>query len=99
MESKLSCRYFNSYSGVKLPLNLVNELDGSNLKNRITYFRGYYDTLDRLKILEKVVYGEIEFTHHYEYSVDNVLEKAILTNDHELPRTMVFDSEGQPVEA
>ena len=99
VETELNCRYFISYTGVKLPLQLVNELDAGGLDNRITYFKAYYDDHDRLKIIEKIVYGEIEFIHHYEYGQDDALHKAILLEGDELPRTMVFDSQGQAIES
>lgn len=98
MESSLRCRCFTSYTGIKLPLKLVNELDDEELDRRITYFKGYFDAQDRLKILEKVVYGEIEFSHHYEYADNDVISKAILIEDDELPRTLVFDADGHPLE-
>lgn len=99
METGLSCRYFISYTGVKLPLQLVNELDADRLENRITYFKAYYDGQGRVKIIEKLVYGEIEFVHHYEYDQDDALQKAILLEGEELPRTMVFDKQGQSLES
>ncbi len=99
MESESNCRYFISYTGIKLPLLLVNELDSDGLDNRITYFKAYYDDHDRVKIIEKVVYGEIEFIHHYEYNQQGVLEKAILLEGDEMPRTLVFDSQGCASEA
>ena len=98
MAQELIYRYFISYTGVKLPLQLVNELDQGQLDNRITYFKAYYDDHNRLKVIEKVVYGEIEFSHHYEYGQDGKLEKAILHEGDELPRTLVFNSQGQAME-
>lgn len=99
VEPKLHCRYFISYSGVQLPLNLVNELDEEGLQNRITYFRAFYDDEDYLKILEKVVYGEIEFIHHYEYHANGAISKAILIEDEdELPRILNFDRDGNAME-
>ena len=98
MEAQLQCRCFTSYTGIKLPLKLVNELDNESLDRRITYFKGYFDEQDRLKILEKVVYGEIEFSHHYEYADNDVLSKAILIEEDALPRTLVFDADGHPLE-
>jgi hypothetical protein len=68
------------------------------LENRITYFAGYYDEKGRLKMLEKVVYGEIEFSHHYEYNQDDRLEKAVMIEDDEIPRTLIFDSQGRITE-
>lgn len=98
MEPQLQCRCYTSYTGIKLPLKLVNELDDESLDKRITYFKGYFDEQDRLKILEKVVYGEIEFSHHYEYADNDMISKAILIEDDELPRTLIFDENGYPVE-
>ncbi len=34
------CRYFLTYTGVKLPLTLLNELQPGQLENRNTFFRG-----------------------------------------------------------
>lgn len=91
---KLNCRYFVSYTGIQLPLKLVNELDAESLQNRITYFRAFYDENDYLKILEKVVYGEIELIHHYEYHPDGTLSKAILIEEGDgLPRTLNFENQ------
>lgn len=98
-KQELHCRYFTTYSGIELPLKLLNELDDESLNKRITYFSGYFDDTGNLKILEKIVYGEVEFSHHYEYDNNNVIKKAILVEDEELPRTMVFDTHGQAVEA
>ena len=98
-KQELQCRYFTSYTGVQLPLKLVNELDAEGVDKRITYFIGYYDEDERLKIIEKFVYGEIEFSHHYEYNEDDELVKAILIEDDELPRTLVFDKQGMALEA
>lgn len=42
-ETTLASRYFTSYSGVKLPLKLVGELDEADMRNRNTFFRGHFD--------------------------------------------------------
>jgi hypothetical protein len=62
METKqpLDCRYFVSYSGVNLPLNLITPVEADGLEQRITYFRGYYDAQGQLVAVEKVVYGEVD---------------------------------------
>nr|WP_225587857.1 DUF6156 family protein [Methylomonas fluvii] len=74
-------RYFISYSGVKLPLKLVNELeDASHLENRNTYFRGRYDAEQRLMLLEKLVYGEVELRHVYTYHANGMLAAAEITD-------------------
>jgi hypothetical protein len=70
------CRYFLTYSGVKLPFNLLNELESSQIENRITFFRGYFDEQGRLAGLQKMVYGEIEMEHRYAYHASGVLNRA-----------------------
>lgn len=95
-----TCRFFVSYSGVKLPLNLLNELDEANLKNRNTFFRGYYDEEGRLALCEKVVYGEIEMSHHYEYHASGTLKQAeITTMDEEEATVLRFNESGELVVA
>jgi len=93
MASKQShlCRYFVSYSGVKLPLKLITPLDAEHVDKRITYFRGYYNELEQLLRVEKVVYGEIEFEHHYDYHPDGRLKSAELREEDEAPRVLHFD--------
>lgn len=88
---ELDCRHFASYTGVRLPLKLITPLDGDELERRITFFRGWFDASDRLVTIEKVVYGEIEFTHHYAYHDDGRIRRAELCQDDEEPRVMAFD--------
>ena len=90
-EPSLQCRHFASYTGVSMPLQLITPLDGKDLERRITYFRGYYDSDERLVTIEKVVYGEIEFTHHYVYHDDGRIRTAELCQEDEEPRLMTFD--------
>lgn len=95
-KTDLKTRYFISYSGVTLPLNLVNELQ-DGLAQRITYFIGYYDN-ELLRKVEKNVYGEIEFTHDYSYDESGKINKAVITEEDEEPRTLIFDQQGQASE-
>lgn len=99
MESNLNIRYFTSYAGIKLPLKLVNELDDASLERRITYFKAYYDDKGLYVKLEKVVYSEIEFTHQYEYHPDGSLSKVVMIEGDERPRILIFDQQGNAVEA
>lgn len=93
----LVSRYFISYSGVKLPLKLVNEIDEGGLDNRNTFFKGYYDERNRLVRCEKLVYGETELLHSYEYDENDVLRQAEITDaDGELT-LLTFDEQGQPI--
>ncbi|MGO9546368.1 MAG: DUF6156 family protein [Rhodomicrobium sp.] len=74
-------RYFITYSGVKLPLRLVSPLQAEELDNRNTYFRAGYDDQDRLITVEKLVYGEVELVHRYEYRPDGSLKAARINLD------------------
>lgn len=86
----LQCRHFVSYSGVKLPLKLITPLDGESVDKRITYFRGYYNEQEQLVVVEKVVYGEIEFEHRYRYYPDGRLQLAELREPDEKLRVLEF---------
>lgn len=90
-DHNLECRHYVSYTGVALPLQLISPLQGEDVDKRITYFRGYYDGQSRLVAVEKVVYGEIEFEHHYTYHDDGRLKSAELREPDEEPRLMQFD--------
>jgi hypothetical protein len=89
-ESSLICRPFVSYSGIKLPLKLVNELTEAGLNNRNTFYRGYFDAQDRLLICQKIVYGEVESEHRYRYDDNGVLKHALIIEDDE-ERELDFD--------
>jgi hypothetical protein len=86
-------RYFVSYSGVKLPLNLVTPLDAAALNNRNTFFRGWFDA-ERLMGCEKITYGEVELAHRYEYHNNGQLKQAVITNTDEEVTVMTFDEQG-----
>ncbi len=91
-------RYFVSYSGVKLPLKLVNELaDSSDLENRNTFFRGFYDAEQRLVRCEKRVYGELELLHCYQYHDNGALSQAEITDADGEITVLNFDSGGNPI--
>jgi YD repeat-containing protein len=94
-----NCRYFTTYTGVKMPLRLVSELTAADLDNRNTYFRGLFDAAERVTCIEKVVYGEIELRHVYQYDADGRLATAEVTDaDGEVTR-LVFDEAGNAQEA
>ena len=69
-------RYFLTYSGLRLPLNLVGPLEANAIANRNTYFRATYDSDGRLACCEKLVYGEVELRHDYAYDADGALTRA-----------------------
>ncbi len=76
IEKNWNCRYFLATSGVKLPLKLVNEIDPGALSNRNTYLRAHYDAEGNLRRFEKMVYGEVELTHIYDYDEGGHLRRA-----------------------
>ena len=89
------CRYFLTYSGVKLPLKLLTELEPGQLENRNTYFRGHFDDGDRLIGLQKLVYGEVEMEHRYTYHPGGALRSVEIVDAEGDLNTMEFDENGQ----
>lgn len=85
-------RYFTSYSGVKLPLNLVNPLEADAIANRNTYFCGYYDEEGNMLACEKRVYGEVEFCHIYEYDSSGNLKAAVISMADDEPQRLEFSA-------
>jgi hypothetical protein len=76
MSEVMDYRYFLTYSGVRMPLNLVGPLEAGELENRNTYFRVTYDAAGRIATCEKLVYGEVELAHTYDYREDGSLRHA-----------------------
>lgn len=90
-EAYRDCRFFASYSGVKLPFNLVNPIAPEALPNRNTFIRAYFDGAGRLMSFDKIVYGEIELSHRYSYQADGALRVAEITMLDEEPIVLRFD--------
>jgi hypothetical protein len=65
-------------------------LEPGQIENRNTYFRGYFDEKERLTGIQKVVYGEIELQHRYEYRDDTLHSAEITDADGEVTR-LSFD--------
>ena len=78
-EAQQECRFFVSYTGVKLPFNLVNTIAAEALSNRNTFIRAYFDKAGKLTGFDKVVYGEVELAHRYEYHGNCALSRAEIT--------------------
>lgn len=91
------CRFFASYSGVKLPLNLVNAIEADALSNRNTFIRAYYDGMGTLIGFDKIVYGEVEFAHRYAYHDSGVLSRAQIIMLDEAPVMLRFDHAGRQI--
>jgi len=82
-QQNITPRYFVSYSGIKLPLKLVNEISEQGLHNRNTYFCGHFDENDRLVRCQKIVYGEVESEHVYSYYDNGALKLAEIVEEDE----------------
>ena len=89
------CRYFLTYSGVALPLKLVEPLAGIDHRN--TYYRGYFDADQRLTGCQKVVYDEVETQHRYAYHPDGTLAWAEITDADGEVTELRFDAGGKAV--
>lgn len=89
------CRYFLSYSGVKLPLALITPIDAAAIRNRNTYFRAWYEG-ERLLGFDKLVYGEVEMSHRYTYRADGSLLRADVTDADGETTQLYCDAQGQP---
>jgi ABC-type tungstate transport system permease subunit len=83
-------RFFLATNGIKLPLQLVSEIEAAALTNRNTYIRAFYDDAGRLLRFEKMVYGEIELTHIYQYDAEGVLRRAEIAMVDEEPTVLEF---------
>jgi hypothetical protein len=88
------CRFFVSYSGVKMPFNLVNAIAEESLSNRNTFIRAYFDKAGVLTGFDKVVYGEVELTHRYEYHDNGTLRRAEVAMLDEDAVVVSFDEYG-----
>lgn len=94
VEHQGKCRYFVTYSGVKLPLKLSQPLDEDALSNRNTFFRAYFDYQERITALQKVVYGEVELEHRYAYYSNGTLKRAEVTDAEGEATMLYFDEAG-----
>ena len=91
------CRYFVTYTGVKLPFKLVNPLSENDVSNRNTFLRAYFDEQERLLGFQKVTYGETEMAHRYEYHENGALKQAVITDVDEEVTVVHFDTDGKPL--
>ena len=95
-ENRGTSRFFVTYTGIRLPFKLVNELQASEVENRNTFFRGYFDAQDRLTGFDKLAYGEIELVHRYSYHDNGKLSAAEITDIDGETTLLIFDAEGNP---
>ncbi|WP_234053829.1 MULTISPECIES: DUF6156 family protein [unclassified Xanthobacter] len=93
-----TCRYFITYTGVKLPFKLVEPIAEEHLTHRNTFIRAYFDAAGQLSGFDKMVYGEVELAHRYDYHPNGVLRRAEVTMDEETV-ILAFDEAGAPLSA
>ncbi|HZM08342.1 MAG TPA: DUF6156 family protein [Methylocella sp.] len=93
-EARETPRFFVSYTGIKVPFNLVNPIAAEALTNRNTYIRAYFNEAGALTCFEKIVYGEVELTHRYEYYDNGSLKRAEISMPEEEPLFLCFDEAG-----
>ena len=91
------CRFFATYSSVRVPPLLVGVIEQEALSNRNTFIRGYFDAAGVLRGFDKVVYGEVELSHRYHYHANGGLCRAEIAMSDEAPVTLVFDEAGAQV--
>lgn len=87
--------YHLTYSGVTLPLNLVEPLGEADIGNRNTFFRSRVDAQGRMVLVEKMVYGEVELTHRYAYRDDGTLLRAEIAQGDDDAVQLCFDEAGR----
>ena len=86
-----------SYTGVKLPLKLVNPIEADALSNRNTFMRAYFNDAGLLMGFDKMVYGEVELAHRYVYHANGILKQAEIVMRDEDTVTLCFDEAGSPL--
>ena len=92
--SQGECRYFLTYSGVKLPLKLCQPLEDEAIANRNTYFQAWFDGQERIITLKKMVYGEVEMEHRYCYHDNGRLATAEIVDADGDVKVVNFDDSG-----
>lgn len=89
------CRYYLTFTGIQLPLNLVHELEPTAITHRNTYFLAHYDDEDRLVLCQKVTYGEIELVHRYQYHDNGRLKRVEVINADNETHVLQYTEQGR----
>ncbi|MDI4664480.1 DUF6156 family protein [Xanthobacter autotrophicus] len=90
------CRFYTTYTGVRMPFRLVEAIPQEQLTHRNTFIRAYFDADGVLTGFDKMVYGEIELAHRYQYHGNGALCRAEVTMDEETV-VLAFDEAGAPL--
>jgi Family of unknown function (DUF6156) len=72
----------------------VNAIGPDALSNRNTFIRAYYNKAGMLTGFDKVVYGEVELAHRYQYHGNGTLCRAEITMLEEDVSVLSFDEAG-----
>jgi len=88
------CRYFVSHGRVDLPPILVGATDAAAFSHRNTFIRAHFDRAGVLKGFDKVVYGEVELAHRYDYHDNGVIRRAEISGFDEEAVAPRFDEAG-----
>jgi len=80
-EGAVCSRFYVSYTGIKLPVRMVNPLEEKDLANRNTFIIAYFDKDDKMVGFEKMVYGAVELSHYYDYYPSGALQQAEIMMD------------------
>jgi hypothetical protein len=97
-ENAVCSRYFVSYTGIKLPVRMVNPLEEKDLSNRNTFIIAYYDKDDQMIGFEKMVYSAVELSHYYDYYPSGVLKSAEIMMD-DVTTFVEYDEAGNMIAA
>lgn len=90
------CSYFTTYSGMNLPFRLVEPIAPSQIENRNTFIRAWFDEAERLVGFDKLVYGEVELAHRYTYHAEGGLAFAVIQMADEDTVVLALDRQGRP---
>ncbi|MFG1346293.1 DUF6156 family protein [Xanthobacter autotrophicus DSM 431] len=91
------CRFFVTYTGVKMPFRLVEAIPAEQLNHRNTFIRAYFDGAGQLTGFDKMVYGEVELAHRYAYHANGALRRAEVSMVDEDTVVVAFDEAGAPL--
>ncbi len=98
-EQNFQTRYYTSYSGITLPLKLVGEIAADDMANRNTFFEGSFNDQDQLCLCRKIVYGETDLEHRYDYYDNGMLKQAVIIDEDDEQITLSFDQQGNQLNA
>lgn len=91
------CRFFITYTGVKMPFRLVEPIPEAQLTHRNTFIRAWFDASGQLTGFDKMVYGEVELAHRYSYHGNGALKRAEVRMVDEDTVVVAFDEAGSPM--